>query len=177
MNNFVLQIWDDESIRVTYYTVKWDDKSDSETDRFFIKHNEDADYQEATQELISLLFDVIGNKYGAIDAFFNRNENKAQALPPTPKDNPKLRQIDLNYAGFPLRLYCYRLSETIVILFNGGVKSAATAQESKDLGMKFYEANQFATNIEEALRAGIIEINETQRYLIDYLGNQDNIDL
>jgi hypothetical protein len=81
-----------------------------------------------------------------------------------------LAEIGLNYPGFPLRLYCLRLSEKVVVLFNGGIKSAQTAQDSKDLRMKFFEAQTFAKRILEAISANEIYIKDSQ--ILDFQGNE-----
>ena len=37
MNNFALEIWDDESRYVTFYTVRRENETDSETDKFYTR--------------------------------------------------------------------------------------------------------------------------------------------
>lgn len=104
--------------------------------------------------LIRLITESIANKYGAIDEFFDRLANKAQELPPRPKR--RIEEIrNLGYP-FPLRLFCYRISVGIVVLFNGGIKSAETTQESNDLSLKFYEAQTFVGKIEDAINHKMI---------------------
>ena len=122
------------------------------------------------QELLELITETIGNTYGAIDAFFNRFENRVTALPP--KGHIKISELELDYRGFPLRLYCLALNEEIVILFNGGIKDANTTQESSDIiSTKFYEANGFAKKILTALNTGEIIING--RLITDYNGGTE----
>jgi len=76
------------------------------------------------------------------------------------------------YRGFPLRLYCMALNEELVILFNGGIKDAQTAQESSDvISAKLYEANGFAKRILQAIQTGEIVVHG--RTLTDYAGRPD----
>jgi hypothetical protein len=82
-------------------------------DNFILKMREDPEMTRPLQELLQLITEVIGNTYGAIDAFFNRTENRVFALPP--KGNIRISEIELNYPSFPLRLYCLALSEELVI--------------------------------------------------------------
>lgn len=64
------------------------------------------------------------------------------------------------------------LSEEIVVLFNGGIKDAKTAQESSDvISTKFYEANGFAKKILTALNTG--EIILEGRQITDYNGGTE----
>lgn len=52
----------------------------------------------------------------------------------------------ISYANFPLRLFFLRILETLVVLFNGGEKTADTAPGGKT-SMAFHEANIFAKRI------------------------------
>ena len=171
MNTFALEIWDDESLECTFYTVRWDDIDISETDKFIIKYDSDEMplLKKALQQLLSFLFDVIGEQ-GAKKAFF-RFENKAEALPPS--GTFELEELTLNLHYFPLRLYCLRLTEHLVILFNGGEKTDQSAQGSK-ASMAFHDANAFAAKILEALKDGDIHITEDQRFL-RYFNNSNDI--
>lgn len=128
MNNFGLEIWDDESRLVTFYTIRVDGNEFSETDKFLRKYQNDPKYRDALEQLLSLLLDVMGEQQGAHPAFFTRRENRAQALPPS---HAYFGEIELRYPQFPLRLFCYRVNESLVILFNGSAKTAGTVQQSK----------------------------------------------
>lgn len=173
MSTFELEVWDDESERVTFYTVRWEGASSSETDKFFDKYIKIE--ARATQELLSLILDTIGTDYGAIDDFFNRPENQVTALPP--HGIITINEIKFHFPHFPLRLYALRINnrDDLVVLFNGGIKSAPTNQESTDLNLKFIEANAFAVKIEEAIREGLIIIDEESRTLRDYNGSKEII--
>ena len=174
MNTFAVEIWFDEAELCNFYTVHWENTEDSETDRFFEKYeNDDNPYHDSSYELFRLITHAIGNVYGATNDFFDRTKNQAQALPPKPKRwIPEIEEIGIH---FPLRLYCYRISESIVVLFNGGVKDQRTDQESDDIRLKFYEAQQFAQRIAEALQDGTIIIAGDKRTLTDFQGNTDFI--
>lgn len=169
MSTFELEIWDDESGKVTFYTVRWSDAEVSETDRFFEKHRRIA--KRATQELLSFLLDVIGTDHGAIDAFFNRHENGVFGLPP--KGEIIVDELKLHYPKFPLRLYALRINnrDDLVVLFNGGRKTGQTNQESPDLNLKFKEAITFGKRIEKALQEGMIIIDEQSRKLRSFDGS------
>jgi len=80
----------------------------------------------------------------------------------------KVSQVLFSYPNFPLRLYALRVNnrEDLVVLFNGGVKSAWTNQESKDLHLKWVEACQFAKRIDDAFREGGISIDERNRRIL-----------
>ena len=103
--------------------------------------------------------------------FFTRKENRAAALPP-----PKARtsEINLKYPNFPLRLFCYRVSQELVILFNGGAKTSLAVQNSQDLNLYFIQANEFVRRLEDAFQSGMIKIEANDsRLLKDFNGNSE----
>lgn len=167
MNTSVLEIWDDEASKCTFYTVRWEDAKENETDKFFNKYDSKIELKQATQELLSFILDSIGEDFGAIDPLFNRFENEVVGLPN--KGKVTVGEIIFLYPNFPLRLYALRINNRsdLVILFNGGVKSAQTNQGSKELNLKWIEACQFAKRIEEALRnKEIIIDNKKEKYCL-----------
>lgn len=158
-----MEVWDDESTKCTFYTVRWDGVAISETDKFFKRFNADPAYQLATQQLLSFIIDSIGEDHGAIDSLFNRFENQVTGLPN--KGNVRVGEVSFHFPDFPLRLYALRVNNRtdLVILFNGGIKSGGTNQQSKDLHLKWIEACQFADRIEEAIRNKEIKIDGKNR--------------
>ena len=171
MNSFVVELWDNEGAMCTFYTVRWEDAVMNETDKFFYKYNAIPELQPALQDLLSFLQDSIGDYLGAVSPLFNRFENEVIGLPNSGR--VIIGEIIFNYPFFPLRLYAIRVldREDLVILFNGGAKSARTNQGSKDLNLKWKEACVFARRIEEALRSGVICVDHRRRKLTYYNGN------
>src|SRR5699024_7108019 len=127
-----------------------DGNSISETDLFINKYVED--YKDDVLLLVRVI-DYIGEN-GASRYLF-RFEDEAGALP---RYNKKLcSELQSDFATFPLRLYCLRLSDELVIFFNGGIKDKRTAQESK-CSMQFYEAKGFTKKIDKAIKDRYISI-------------------
>jgi len=170
MNTFALEIWDDASTLVSFYTVRMERSEVSETDKFMRKFNDDERYRNALRELVSLLLKTMGEQQGAHPVFFSRGENRAVALPPS---KARIGEITFEYPEFPLRLFCYRISDALVILFNGGPKTAASAQQSEDLNMPFIQANEFVKRIEAAFRNEMIEVSRDERSITDFQGNTE----
>ena len=115
----------------------------------------------------------MGERKGARWHYFSRHENEASALPP--KNRYEVDGIEIDFFENPLRLYCVRINDYLVILFNGGLKSARTAQESADLSRKFREAQQFARRIWNAVQEGMILLDETSRRFTTFDGTTDEI--
>ncbi|HVU95330.1 MAG TPA: hypothetical protein VHE34_08905 [Puia sp.] len=173
MNTFVLEIWDNEAGKCTFYTVRWADAGENETDKFFNKYNAIPEWKGATQQLLSFVLDSIGEDHGAIDSLFNRFENEVVGLPN--KGEVTVGEIVFLFPNFPLRLYALRINNRtdLVILFNGGVKSSQTNQGSRDLNLKWREACQFARRIEEAIRNGELVVDKRKRRLYTDFGDEE----
>ncbi|MEP4532683.1 MAG: hypothetical protein ABJ004_06330 [Cyclobacteriaceae bacterium] len=172
MNNFVLELWDDEGEKCTFYTVRWEDHPLNETDKFLEKYEKLPEYKGALQELLSFILDAIGDDHGAIDELFNRHENEVEGLPLHGK--VCLKDVTFHYPEFPLRIYALRLSERLVVLFNGGIKDGPTNQQSSLCG-EWRSACEFAKKINSAWLDGIIETDATGRVLRDYRNNEEII--
>lgn len=61
-----------------------------------------------------------------------------------------------------MRLYALRINDRydVVVLFNGGIRSGQTNQQSRDLHLKWLEACQFARRIDQAIRDKEIILNK-----------------
>ena len=170
-----MEIWDDEADKCTFYTVRWEDASQNETDKFFSKYDAIPALKQSAQILLSFVLDSIGEDHGAIDALFNRFENEVVGLPN--KGAVTVGEITFLFPNFPLRLYALRVNKRpdIVVLFNGGIKSARTNQASKALSLRWREACQFAKKIEEALRNEEIVIDNGKRRIVADNGDEEII--
>lgn len=123
---------------VTYYTIRREDGTSSETGDFFQRMAKESNH---IRQLIRLAvwIEKIGSNYrGAIISLF-RPEGICYALPPNAKYLNK--EIDL-------RLYCHWISEQIVILYNGGIKTARTAQECPNVSRHFYNAQSWTKQLQ-----------------------------
>lgn len=169
MNIFAVEPFDDNGAQCAFYTVRWEDSKENETDKFFQKFEYDERLQQSLQEIAKFLTIVIAEEYGALDYFF-RFENKAQALPPS--GLYQVGEISINYENFPLRLYCLKITDHLVVLFNGDEKTAQTAQDGKT-SMVFYDANQFARRIAEALNDGTVIVADDQRTLLNFTNEKE----
>ncbi len=143
MNSFVTIKPFKEFEKVAYYTFHIEGDIDSEADNFFSRLLKEVDYREDLVAIYDWLVEI-GEKRGAKPKFF-RFEDSAEALPPPAKFLAELPVKDL-------RLYCVRLTEEIVILANGGVKTAQKVQDCPDLLPKFRFVRQAAIRITEMIR-------------------------
>lgn len=100
--------------KVNFYSVHFEGDEYNETDKFIKRFINDPKYQENFQTIIYWISKI--GSLGALERYF-RPEGKAKAIP-----------IDTS----KLRLYCIRVSDEILILGNGGIKSSNSVKDSPD---------------------------------------------
>lgn len=164
MNSFTIEIFAEFPL-VTFYTVKKEKGNESETDKFVSNFDNNEEFHEDYDEIVGLL-KIMGNEECATEMFFSRHEDEASALPPK-----YVRELQLIYNSNRLRLYCIRINDHTVVLFNGGVKTDRTAQNSPDLQAKFRDAKYFARRIWEEINEGMIIVDASRHALKSFNGN------
>lgn len=143
MNNFAVRLFYSFE-KVNFYTIHFDDSDDCETDIFF---NTYKVHEELSWDLgiIAAEIERIGKVTGALIRKF-RGEGNAHAIP------------DNTFLGAKIRLYCYRVSDQIVVLGNGGLKTARTAQEGEFTAAHFKNMKDAARLIQYRIDKGSIVI-------------------
>ena len=162
MNIFVLETWEDSFSLVTYYTVRWDGEPVCETDKFIRQYTNDESRIEHFREIF-LLLQEMGDRKGARKSYFRRHADEASELPT--KDRTEINGEEILFYDNEFRLFCTRINDNIVVLFNGGVKSSQATQDSPDLAPKFRDAKYFARKIWADIRSGMIIIDEARHRL------------
>ena len=141
---------------VNFYTVRLEDAELSETEKFIGRFLEHREFKRDFDTIMAWL-EKMGNDLGARRVFF-RDEEGANALPPR---KGILEQYTPAFVEFAqLRLYCVRVSDQIVILLNGGIKTSEKVQDSPDCIAHFRFAVQFCKLLDEQIREGSIKIRE-----------------
>jgi transcriptional regulator with XRE-family HTH domain len=122
---------------VTYYTLRREGTALSETDDFFRRMEIELNHSDQLQRLLIWIEEIGGMRNGAERRYF-RSEGLCLALPPNRK-----------YLTEPidLRLYCYLVSHSIVILYNGGIKTARTAQDCPNVSRHFHNAQRWTKQL------------------------------
>ena len=140
--------------KVTYYTIRLEEAPYYEMEKFILRFETAPIFQDDFENILALLV-ILGNEKGAKSRFF-RNESAAQALPPEIKE--ALRENWVQFIDAGLRLFCLRMSDGVVILLNGGIKSSQKTNESPDLAAKFRFAQQISKAIDLKIREGELKI-------------------
>ena len=159
MNNFAEIILVQRFKKVNYYTIKLEDDEFSLFEQFIRMHT--VENRNKLNHILAWI-KVIGDKIGAKPEYF-RNESKngsALGLPPIGADrvptfveyNDETEKEENTPNN--LRLYCYRLGDNVVFLFNGDVKTAETAQECKNVKPHFELANELTNVLDKAIGKG-----------------------
>lgn len=144
MNTFVLEKLEElVTEKVTYYSVRFVDKEVTEFEAFVLKHSQQANIQDEWADLMLWMEERLGRRSGALKRFF-RHEGKADALP------PEAQYLDIDYEQ-NIRLYCLRISDHVVVLFNGGIKTAQKAQDCPRVKPHFANAQYFAATITKSM--------------------------
>ena len=150
---------------VRYYSIRLEDENGeageyNEFEKFVSKHQHLEAIQEEWNDLLAWLTIRLGERHAAKDKYF-RHEGTAQALPPS------ANFLEIDYRQ-NLRLYCLRLSDHVVVLFNGGIKTkgVATAQECAVVRPHFRRANQLAKAIDKAIKSGDISLSDDLKKLV-----------
>lgn len=143
-------------LKVTYYTIVLHKQEETGVtslnlfDEFLKKKTKDLkdDY-----DIIQGLLTRLGTEKGAKKHYF-RHERRADALPPS-----YIHSTDL-------RLYCFRVSESAVILFNGDLKTEQKAQLCPNVKRHFDLANKLCTQIDELIKEGLIVLDPESNRLV-----------
>ena len=150
--------------KVNYYTFQVDGRTQSETDSFFSRFENDVEMTNDINLLVTWIAEI-GQRRGAKQRYF-RFENDANALPP-----PARIMAELGDDYCRLRLYCIRLSDEVVILANGGIKTGRTVQDSPELLTRFRFANKMASQLNALIQSRELIINGRE------IINTEDIDL
>jgi hypothetical protein len=145
---------------VKYYSVRFDGESMNEFEKFIAQHKPNRKIVEEFNDLLTWIQIRLGTRHGSLIHYF-RPEKAAVALPPAAHHLTTLYKANL-------RLYCYRFSDHVVILFNGGIKTKGTrfAQDCPVVKSHFKYANKLCIAISAALASKDIMLNADLTELI-----------
>jgi len=136
----------EQTDNVSLYSICFDGKAISEYEAFLQKFKDDAKLNEDYKKIILALEKIVA--VGAFERFF-RPEGKMS-------DHVAALSIDSR----KLRLYCLRISDQILIVGNGGIKTTRTYQENDELSGYVMDLQEFDKLLTEAQREGSITIEK-----------------
>lgn len=130
----------EQNDNVGMFSICFDGNEESEFEKFLNEFKDNATYNKDFNVILLALSKIIDK--GALERFF-RNEGKMN-------DSVKALAIDSR----KLRLYCLRISDQILILGNGGVKTTRTYQENEQLSGYVMDLQTFDKVLIKAQKAG-----------------------
>lgn len=136
----------EQNDNVGMFSICFDGNEECEFERFLNEFKDNATLNKDFNVILLALSKIIDK--GALERFF-RNEGKMS-------DNVKALAID----SHKLRLYCLRISDQILILGNGGVKTTRTYQEDDKLSGYVMDLQTFDRVLLNAQKSGKVTIEK-----------------
>ncbi len=133
-----------EGNNATIYTLQFLSENESEFERFYSKFKEDTEYSEDLMRIVAFINKIADA--GALERFFR----------PEGKYNDSVCALPV--VKSKLRLYCLRLSDRILILGNGSVKTTRTYDEDDTLKGYVMTLQKFEKLLKEEETKGTVKI-------------------
>ncbi len=143
----------EQNDNVSLYSICFNGNSVSEYEDFLMKFKDNSELNRDFQRIIVALEKII--ERGALERFF-RIEGKMN-------DNVSALSLDSR----SLRLYCLRMSDQILILGNGGIKTTRTYEEDETLSGYVMDLQRFDELLKQAQKTGSIVIEKNMIVGID----------
>lgn len=136
------------SEKASLYSISFEVDGTTEFEKFVVEFETNATYNRDYQRIIAALQAIL--RIGALERFFR----------PEGKFNDSVQALPIESGR--LRLYCLRLSDQIVILGNGGVKTTRTYEEDKRLYGYVLDLQKFERILNESIVKGLVSIEERE---------------
>lgn len=137
-----------QSEKASLYSISFEIDGTTEFEKFVSEFEMNSIYNRDYQRIISALQAILRN--GALERFFR----------PEGKMNDSVAAIPIE--GGKLRLYCLRISEQIVILGNGGIKSVGNYEDDPTLYGYVMDLQHFEIILKQKIKQGYVKIEERQ---------------
>ena len=132
------------SDNVGLYSICFDNNAENEYEKFLTKYKDNARLNEDFRSIVMAMKKIIA--HGALERYFRPEGKYGDDL------------VALSIDSRRLRLYCLRMSDQVLIVGNGGVKSTKTYEESEELSGYVMDLQKFDTLLRQALKNGIVSI-------------------
>lgn len=143
----------EQNDNVSLYSICFNGNDLSEYENFLMKFKDNSTLNQDFQRILLALEKIIDR--GALERFF-RIEGKMN-------DRVSALAIDSR----KLRLYCLRISDQILIVGNGGIKTTRTYQEDEILSGYVMDLQRFDELLKQAQQNGSITIEKNMIVGID----------
>ena len=130
------------------FTICFEGDSYTEFQKFIIKSNESATLKPDLQKILTAIQRMM-NAVGFLERYFRPEGKMRDRVAALPIETSKLR------------LYCLRLSDSVLIVGNGGQKTSKTYNEDSELNGYVINLQKLDNILREAEKKGSIRIEET----------------
>lgn len=137
----------EEGDNCTLYTLQFLRDSESEFEKFVSRFVGDSEFSEDYLRIAAFISRIA--RTGALERYFRPEGKRSDSVVALPVTSSKLR------------LYCLRLSDKILILGNGGVKSTKTYEEDSILKGHVITLQKFENLLRQGINDGSVSLTET----------------
>ena len=138
----------EQSELVSLYSIKFYGEDTTEFEKFLQAFKDNAELNEDFQRIVYAISKILSN--GALERYFR----------PEGKFNDGVCAVPIESGQ--LRLYCLRMSDQILIVGNGGVKSTRTYNEDPILSGYVLDLQNFEKLIRAGIKNGALSIEEKE---------------
>jgi hypothetical protein len=142
---------------VQFYTARFGQKELAEFQLFDEKDFPKEEHQRELEIIYGVINEIINR--GAAKKFFFKDERGANALPKVPQE-----LMDANKKDYGIRLYCIRLTDELVILLNGDVKTHLDPQQCPNVKNHFSDAVNLARKLDRAIANREINVQQSNPF-------------
>jgi hypothetical protein len=136
-----------EGENCTIYTLQFLHDTESEFEKFISKFIHDAEYSEDYTRIAAIVSRIA--RTGAKERYFRHEGKMSDSV------------VALPVLASKLRLYCLRLSDKLIILGNGGVKTTRTYEDNANLKAYVMTLQKFEKLLKDGINNGSVTITES----------------
>lgn len=130
------------------FTICFEDNNESEFEKFIMKFKDDAKRKQDLQVILNAIQKMLSAS-GFLERYFRPEGKMNDHVVALPIERGKLR------------LYCLRMSDSVLIVGNGGIKNTRTYDEDTDLSGYVITLQKLDTLLKDAIKNGIVSIEKT----------------
>lgn len=138
----------EQSELVSLYSIKFNGEDKTEFEHFLAVFKDNAELNEDFQRIVYAVSKILAN--GALERYFRPEGKFRDGVCAVP------------VASGQLRLYCLRMSDQILIIGGGGIKTTRTYEEDPILSGYVLTLQNFEKLIQAGIRNGTLSIEEKE---------------
>ncbi|MCQ2057648.1 MAG: hypothetical protein MJY75_05490 [Bacteroidaceae bacterium] len=130
------------------FSICFEGNDETEFEKFILKFKDDAERKQDLQVILNVIRKMLSAS-GFLERFFRPEGKMNDHVVALPIERGKLR------------LYCLRMSDSILIVGNGGIKATKTYDDDTDLCGYVITLQKLDVLLKDVIRKGIVSIEGT----------------